>query len=74
MGNQIKFLKQAVFKARTQTALARTIGVSPCQVNQWVLGNRPIPYPHCLSIEEHYGIDKMLLVSARDADLINSFK
>jgi DNA-binding transcriptional regulator YdaS (Cro superfamily) len=38
-----------------QKGLADDLGVSPQQVNQWVLGKRPVPANRCLDIERATG-------------------
>ena len=35
----------------SQLALAKTVGVAPAQVSQWVNGLRPVPAHYCLAIE-----------------------
>lgn len=39
-----------------QVALARLLDVSPQNVNQWVMGKRPVPEKHCPAIEAATGI------------------
>lgn len=36
----------------SQTALARSLGVKPPVVNQWVKGERPVPIQACVLIEK----------------------
>lgn len=36
----------------SQSALAKLLGVAPSFVNQWVNGDRPVPIPTCVLIEQ----------------------
>ncbi|AWH46047.1 hypothetical protein C1924_15190 [Stenotrophomonas sp. ESTM1D_MKCIP4_1] len=44
-----------------QVALARILGVSPQQLNQWVKASRPVPAKHALAIERVTGVSRHLL-------------
>ncbi|HGM5918304.1 TPA: transcriptional regulator [Stenotrophomonas maltophilia] len=44
-----------------QAALARRLGVSPQQLNQWVKAARPVPPKHALSIERVTGVSRHAL-------------
>jgi DNA-binding transcriptional regulator YdaS (Cro superfamily) len=50
---------QAIIRAceapRSQAALAKTLGVTPPVVNQWIQGLRPVPLDHCPAIQEFTG-------------------
>lgn len=45
-------ISRAVEEVKGQAALAKALGVTPQQVNQWVLGIRPVPPARCLAIED----------------------
>lgn len=45
-------LSRAVGIAGSQAALARSLGVTPPVVNQWVKGERPVPIQACVLIEK----------------------
>lgn len=45
-------LSRAVEIAGSQAALARSLGVTPPVVNQWVKGERPVPIQACVLIEK----------------------
>lgn len=46
-------IKRAVKEVKGgQAGLARTLGVFPQAVSQWVKGERPVPAHHCIPIEE----------------------
>jgi DNA-binding transcriptional regulator YdaS (Cro superfamily) len=48
---QQDLIKEAVEILHTQAALAQAVGVSPVQLNQWYLGERPVPIKYGASIE-----------------------
>lgn len=50
-------IEKAVQVAGSQSALARTLGVTPQAVQQWVDANR-IPAHRCLAIENATGISR----------------
>lgn len=45
-------ISRAVEAAGGQSNLAKALGVTPQQVNQWVLGTRPVPPARCIAIED----------------------
>lgn len=48
-------IERACEAVKGQAKLARLIGVSPANVNQWVTGNRPVPIERCVAIERATG-------------------
>lgn len=48
-------ISRAVEAVEGQAALAKVLGVTPQQVNQWVLGTRPVPPGRCRAIEDATG-------------------
>lgn len=44
-------IQRACEAVKGQAKLARLIGVSPANVNQWVAGIRPVPIERCVAIE-----------------------
>ncbi|WP_153164302.1 YdaS family helix-turn-helix protein [Stenotrophomonas nematodicola] len=44
-----------------QAALARMLGVSPQQLNQWVKTTRPVPPKHAIAIETATGVSRCSL-------------
>ena len=48
-------IERACDAVKGQAKLARLIGVSPANVNQWVTGNRPVPIERCVAIERATG-------------------
>ncbi|MGE8282830.1 MAG: YdaS family helix-turn-helix protein [Stenotrophomonas lactitubi] len=44
-----------------QAALARVLGVSPQQLNQWVRALRPVPPRHAIAIERATGVSRCAL-------------
>ena len=41
----------------SQNQFAKPLGVQPCNVSQWVKGDRPISIEKALLIEKIYGLD-----------------
>lgn len=50
-------IEQAIKVAGSQSALARTLGVTPQAVQQWVAANR-LPAHHCLPVENTTGVSR----------------
>jgi DNA-binding transcriptional regulator YdaS (Cro superfamily) len=44
-------IERACDAVKGQSKLARLLGVSPANVNQWVMGIRPVPIERCVAIE-----------------------
>lgn len=49
-------IQRAIEKMGGQSAAAKTLGITPPTVNQWVKGERPVPPKHCPQIEKHSGV------------------